>query len=142
MSGRQITKQQVEYYMSSRRQGHTQAQASAKAATSERSGRRIEAGESGVLARRERDWRTREDPFAGVWESEIIPLLERQPALNATTLFEDLQDRHPGRFSSGSKRTLQRRIKAWKALHGTDKEVMFRQGEGSGLAIQHTYYVA
>ncbi len=62
----------------------------------------------------------------------MVALLEEQPALSATTLFEDLQERHPGRFSNGGKRTFQRRVKAWKALYGPDKEVMFRQRQEPG----------
>jgi len=58
--------------------------------------------------------------------------LEKQPGLDATTLFEDLQDRHRGKFGNGKKRTFQRRVKAWKALHGPDKEVMFRQVQEPG----------
>jgi transposase InsO family protein len=118
--------------MSSRKQGQTQEQASAKAGVSERSARRIEDGRIGVLENKERHWRTRKDPFAEVWDSEVVPLLEKQPALDATTLFEDLQDRHRGKFGNGKKRTFQRRVKAWKALHGPDKEVMFRQVQEPG----------
>ena len=58
--------------------------------------------------------------------------MEKQPALDATTLFEDLQDRHRGKFGNAKKRTFQRRVKAWKALHGPDKEVMFRQVQEPG----------
>lgn len=132
MSGKRITMQQVRLYMSSRQQGLTQSQASAKASISERSARRIEEGGISVLEGKERHWRTRKDPFAEVWEVEIVPLLEKQPALDATTLFEDLQDRHPGQFGNGKKRTFQRRVKAWKALQGPDKEVMFRQVQEPG----------
>jgi len=132
MSGKRITMQQVRFYMSIRKRGQTQVQASAKAGISERSGRRIEDGGIRVLEPKERHWRTRKDPFAAVWDSEIVGLLEKQPALDATTLFEDLQERHPGRFGNGKKRTFQRRVKAWKALHGPDKEVMFRQVQQPG----------
>ena len=118
--------------MNSRKQGQTQEQASAKAGLSERSGRRIEQGRISVLESKERHWRTRKDPFAAVWDSEIVPLLEGQPVLDATTLFEDLQDRHPGKYGNAGKRTFQRRVKAWKALHGPDKEVMFRQVQEPG----------
>ncbi|MEA3643083.1 MAG: IS21 family transposase [Lamprobacter sp.] len=118
--------------MSSRKQPRTQAQASAKAGISERSARRIEHGELGGSAQRERHWRTRSDPFAEVWEEEIVSRLEQQPRLDATTLFEDLQDRHPGQYGNGKKRTFQRRVKAWKALHGADKEVIFRQVQEPG----------
>ena len=132
MSGSRITMQQARLYMSSRREGQTQSQASAKAGISERSARRIEAGGISALERKERHWRTRKDPFVEVWGREIVPLLEKQPALDATTLFEDLQDRHPGRFTNGKKRTFQRRVKAWKALHGPDKAVIFRQVQEPG----------
>lgn len=132
MSGSRITMQQARLYMSSRREGQTQSQASAKAGISERSARRIEAGGISALERKERHWRTRKDPFVEVWVREIVPLLEKQPALDATTLFEDLQDRHPGRFTNGKKRTFQRRVKAWKALHGPDKAVIFRQVQEPG----------
>jgi transposase InsO family protein len=132
MSGKRVNLQQVKLYMSSRNQGRTQAQASAKAGISERTGQRIDSGRIGVLENRERHWRTRKDPFAGIWDSEVVPLLEKQPALNATTLFEDLQDRHGDKFGNGKKRTFQRRVKAWKALHGPDKEVMFRQVQEPG----------
>jgi transposase InsO family protein len=132
MSGKRITDEQVKYYMSSRKQPRTQAQASAKAGISERSARRIEHGGFGELTPRERHWRTRSDPFAEVWEAEIVRRLEQQPRLDATTLFEDLQDRHPGEYSNAKKRTFQRRVKAWKALHGADKEVIFRQVQAPG----------
>lgn len=118
--------------MVNRQQGQTQEAAAAKAGLSERSARRIERGEAGEAASKERHWRTRKDPFAEVWDSEIVPRLEQQPKLHATTLFEDLQERHPGKFANATKRTFQRRIKAWKALHGPDKEVMFRQVKEPG----------
>ncbi len=118
--------------MSQRKQGEAQASASAKSGVSEHTGRRIEAGQVKPLENEERHWRTRKDPFAGVWDSEVVVLLEKQPRLNATTLFEDLQDRHPGRYPNGRKRTFQRRVKAWKALHGPGKEVMFRQRQEAG----------
>jgi hypothetical protein len=106
MSGKRITIEQVKFYMSNRKQSRTQAQASAKTGVSERSARRIEHGEVGVLQRKERHWRTRADPFAGVWEEEIVSRLERQPRLDATTLFEDLQERHPGEYGNGKKRII------------------------------------
>jgi hypothetical protein len=99
---------------------------------SERSARRVERGEVSVLLAGERHWRTRKDPFAAVWDSEIVPLLEQRPALTATTLFEALQERYPERYGNGKKRTFQRRVTRWKALHGPDKEVMFRQVQEPG----------
>jgi transposase InsO family protein len=106
--------------------------AAAKAGLSERTGRRIETGKYGPDTRGPRQWRTRKDPFAEVWDSEVVPRLEKEPRLNATTLFETLQDQHPERYPNNRKRTFQRRVKAWKALHGPDKEVMFRQVQEPG----------
>jgi hypothetical protein len=71
-------------------------------------------------------WRTREDPFQDVW-SELRDRLQLNPGLQAKTLFEDLQRRFPGRFQDGQLRTLQRKIKAWKAVEGPPKEVFFEQ---------------
>ncbi len=59
-------------------------------------------------------WRTRPDPFAAVWD-EIEQHLRVEPGLQAKTLFEYLQEREPGRFTDGQVRTLQRRMKNWRA---------------------------
>src|SRR5205823_14273775 len=64
-----------------------------------------------------RTWRTREDPFQDVWP-ELRDQIERHPGIQAKTLFEDLQRRFPGRFPDGQLRTLQRKLKTWKALEG------------------------
>jgi len=131
MSGKAITKKQVKLYMKHKHNGDTQEQASAKADISQRSGRRIETGT--LTGKKEvRHWRTRHDPFSEVWESEITPLLSKTPKLTPTTLFEDLQDRHPGRFPNKHKRTFQRRVKQWKALYGADKDIIFRQKKVAG----------
>ena len=73
-----------------------------------------------------RTWRTREDPFQDVWP-ELRDRLELNPGLQAKTLFEDLQRRFPGRFPDAQLRTLQRKIKTWKAVEGPPKEVFFDQ---------------
>ena len=64
----------------------TQVAAAAKAGISERSARRIEYSEALPSQREQRAWRTRADPLAPVWDSEVVPLLEADGALNAVTL--------------------------------------------------------
>jgi len=59
-------------------------------------------------------WRTREDPFADVWE-EATKMLTEKPDLTVKALFGELQKQHPGHFKSGQLRTLQRRVKQWRA---------------------------
>ena len=45
----------------------------------------------------------------------------------ALTLFEWLCQQHPSRFRPGQLRTLQRRVRTWRAQHGPDHEVYFEQ---------------
>jgi hypothetical protein len=84
---------------------------------------------------KERDWRTREDPFVEHWP-EVEALLVETPALEAKTLFELLVEKYPGRYEPGQLRTLQRRIKVWRAAHGPDKEVVLAQQHRPGEAAQ------
>ena len=76
--------------------------------------------------RQEHVWRTREDPFGDAWPW-VEGQLDEFPGLEAKTLFEVLQRQHPGRYSDGQLRTLQRRVKIWRATEGPGKEVMFPQ---------------
>lgn len=83
----------------------------------------------------ERYWRTREDPFEEDW-AEIEKKLTDAPELEAKALFEDLLGRRPGQYTEGQLRTLQRRIKRWRATKGPDKEVFFAQRHRPGEAMQ------
>ena len=76
--------------------------------------------------KKERPWRTREDPFSEVWDA-VEKQIEESPNLEAKTLFEWLQREYPGRFSDGQIRTLQRRIKLWRVTEGPAQEVYFGQ---------------
>jgi len=80
---------------------------------------------------RDRGWRTRECPFESDWEG-IRGILEINPGLEAKTIFEELQRRYPGKYRDGQLRTLQRRIKAWRAIDGPAKEVFFPQNHRPG----------
>ena len=82
-----------------------------------------------------RSWKTRKDPFEADW-SWVVGQLETSPELEAKTLFEALQREHPGGYEDGQLRTLQRRLKQWRAEHGPDKEVFFAQEHRPGEALQ------
>jgi transposase len=73
-----------------------------------------------------------------VWESELVPLLTRdgERVPQATTLLEWMEERHPGRFGQGQLRTLQRRLRDWRALHGPAHEVYFEQKAVTGREAQ------
>jgi hypothetical protein len=62
-----------------------------------------------------RDWRTRKDPFADVW-LDVLRWLQKDPDATAKELFARLREKHPGRFTDGQLRTLQRRVKEWRQL--------------------------
>ena len=70
--------------------------------------------------------RRRPDPLADFFEAEIVPMLKAAPELRAVAIFEEMQRRHPD-LSDGVRRTLERRIRSWRALYGADQEVIFRQ---------------
>lgn len=82
-----------------------------------------------------RTWLTRANPFDDVWH-EVEELMVGEPGLDAKTVFEVLQSRHPGRFVDGQVRTLQRHVRRWRAKHGPDVEVMFIQRHRPGEAMQ------
>lgn len=82
-----------------------------------------------------RDWRTRPDPFEEHWP-EIEARLRATPELEAKTVFELLQEQHPGRYEDGQLRTLQRHVKRWRAAHGPDRDVVFAQHHRPGEAAQ------
>lgn len=80
-------------------------------------------------------WRTRADPFAEVWP-KLAAMLEDAPELEAKSLFEWLQGRDPSRFQPGQLRTLQRKVRRWRAQHGPPKRIFFPQRHHAGEAIQ------
>lgn len=81
------------------------------------------------------DWRNREDPFAGDWE-DIKARLKDAPELEAKALFEHLMENGDSRYHPGQLRTLQRRIKQWRAQEGPPKDVFFAQEHRPGEAMQ------
>jgi hypothetical protein len=81
--------------------------------------------------KKDRSWRTRGDPFSEVWDA-VQKQMEESPGLEAKSLFEWLQREHPGRFSDGQIRTLQRRIKLWRVTEGPAREVYFGQVHVAG----------
>ena len=62
-----------------------------------------------------RYWRTREDPFEGVW-CGVLPWLQEDPDATAKALLERLQSNHPDRFTDAQLRTLQRRVRQWRGI--------------------------
>ena len=124
-----VTDAQVRRLREQRLSGKTLAAAAAAAGMSERTARHWQRGALPSTAKAPRTWRTREDPFAAVRQSEVVPQLvaDTKGRLQVLKLFGWLCRRHPGRFQAGQLRTLQRRARAWRAQYGGEREVYFEQ---------------
>ncbi len=81
------------------------------------------------VSRKPRDWRTRPDPLEEDWETVVVPLLksDKKGALQSTTIIEELKRKKPEKYHDGQLRTVQRRVRDWRAIEGPDKEVFFPQ---------------
>src|SRR5271170_3319419 len=108
-------------------EGKTQEASAAAAGMSMGSARKWQHGAYPSQRRKPHTWRTRPDPFGAVFESEVVPLLaaDEKRVLEARTILGELERSYPGAFTAGQVRTLQRRIREWRALHGPAKEVYF-----------------
>ena len=134
-----VTDGQVRRLMSLTPKERTLATAAAKAGMDEKTARKYRRlGMLPSTVKAEHHWRTRPDRFVEVWEW-IEQQLDLNPGLEAKTLFADLQRRHPGRFDDGQLRTLQRRVKVWRALHGPAKEIFFAQIHKPGELCQSDF---
>ncbi len=88
--------------------------------------------------KKEHTWRTRKDPFEEIW-SEVYQYLQINPGLEAKTLFEFLQRKDSGTFQDGQLRTLQRKVKIWRATEGPPKEVFFPQEHRPGKLCESDF---
>jgi hypothetical protein len=122
-----------------RAKGATQELAAARTGMSVRTVRKYERlGKLPSQLKQLRTRRTRPNPFAEDWPW-MCAQLERDPALQATTLFALLCDMHPGRYQPVQLRTLQRHIAVWRAEHGPEQEVIFPQQHRPGELAQSDF---
>ena len=116
------------------RRHHTQKIAATKAGFGASTGSRID-HDPRSPSKKKQDRRHaggKPDPLAGLWEEEILPLLEQAPGLRPIAVLEQIQLRHPDRDLNPARRTLERRMHLWRARHGEDREVIFRQTHPPG----------
>ena len=110
---------------------HSVETASAKAGFSTATGYRIKQDPVLPSQQQAARGRRRPDPLAGIWGEEVVPMLEAEPGLRPVGILEELRRRHPD-LNPNVRRTLERRVRDWKAKHGPEKEVMFRQRHEPG----------
>ena len=117
-----VTDEQVRL-LRKKRMNTTLESAAAAAGMSERTARKWANGPLPSQTKRSRDWRTREDPFAEVWTSDIEPLLrsDEEGKLEAKTVMAELM----------------RRVEIW-----TDEEIAARRlPKGSWRLLRETILV-
>src|ERR1700737_1604347 len=138
-----VTDAQVRLMRQKRMDGETQAVAAVASGMSLRTAREWDTGPAPSTTKQPRDWRTRPDPFAAVWGTDVEPLLRRdlKGVLEAKLVLEVLRMRYPEQFHAGQARTLQRRFRDWRARHGVEPEVFFEQVAvpGREAAIDFTH---
>src|SRR5215218_2571818 len=138
-----VTDAQIRLMRQTRMNGKTQAAAAAASSMSLRTAREWDTGPAPSATKQPRDWRTRPDPFAAVWLTDVEPLLrsDGKGVLEAKLVLEVLRTRYPEQFHPGQARTLQRRFRDWRARHGVEPEVFFEQVAvpGREAAIDFTH---
>ena len=107
----------------------TPAAAAAKAGFSTASAYRIEADPRLPSQKRRGRGRRRPDPLAGVWDSEIVPMLQAAPGIRAVAV---LRRRCATPSSGKACAGPWSGIRAWRALNGPERDVIFRQQHPPG----------
>ena len=139
MAYKPITDQQLRVYMTDLKK-HSQRTAAARAGFSERTARRFNLDPTPPSQRKIHHGRTVADPLEGFWENDLLPLLEKDSALQAVTLLRHLQSEHPVVFPDDRiRRTLERRVRQWRALNGPERDIIFRQTPEPGYMAQSDF---
>jgi hypothetical protein len=108
------------------RKTHSPEAAAAKAGFSTATAYRLEADSRPPSQKKAPRGRRRPDPLAAYWDAEIVPILKAAPGVRVIGVLQELRRRHPD-LNRNIRRTLERRIQAWRAVHGPEQEVIFRQ---------------
>jgi hypothetical protein len=133
-----VTDNQVRILMKALKAEKTLITAAAKAGIDEKTARRYKRlGKLPSEVKCDHTWRTRKDPFEEIWP-EIKVLLETNSGLEAKTIFQHIRNKYSG-YQDGQLRTLQRRIKIWRAIDGPAKEVFFPQDYKPGELCQSDF---
>ena len=133
MPGQHITDEQRRKFMKHITEEKLSVEtAAAKSGVSRRTGFRIkkEAPQAHTEEKKPRG-RHRPDPLEGIFDSQVVPILLNSPGIRPSAVFYELLRSNP-ELDPGVRRTLERRIRAWKAEFGPDKEVIFRQNKEAG----------
>jgi transposase InsO family protein len=105
--------------------------AAAQAGFSTATAYRLEADSRSPSQKKPPRGRRRPDPLAAYWDAEIVPMLKAAPGIRVIGVLQELRWRHPD-LNRNIRRTLERRIQAWRAVNGPEQEIIFRQRHEPG----------
>jgi len=129
---RRVTAAQVKELRRQLNQGASLRRAAMRANMDRKSARKYrDLGQLPDEARKPRTWRTWPDALAEVWPA-VAEQLQKEPRLQAKTLWDWLQRTQPGKYPESMRRTFERRVRQWKALQGSAKQVFFTQEHPPG----------
>src|SRR5262245_5954064 len=134
-----ITDHQFRRLMKLSKTEETLATAAAKAGMDEKTARKwSRIGRQQSEVKKTRTYRTRSDAFAEAWP-EIEQLLELDASIEAKTIFDHLCRQSPEKYQESQLRTLQRRVKVWRAQKGQPREVFLPQSHVPGRQAQSDF---
>jgi len=102
------------------RKTHETTVAAAKAGISRATGFRVDADPRLPSQKAAPRTRRRPDPLAAIWDAEAVPILKASPGIRTIGVLAELRRRHPD-LNPNIRRTLERRITAWRAQYGRSK---------------------
>ena len=113
------------------RKTHETTVAAAKAGISRATGFRVDADPRLPSQKAAPRARRRLDPLAAIWEADVVPILKAAPGIRTIGVLAEMRRRHP-ELNPNIRRTLERRITHWRAEHGPERDVIFRQEHEPG----------
>ncbi len=130
LAGRHITDRQKRLFMTQKKTDTIEV-AATKAGFSRATGYRLAADPAAPLQGKKPRGRRRPDSLADIFDTEVVPILGASPGIRPVGVFEELMRRHP-ELDPGVRRTLERRIRVWRAEHGPEQDVILRQKHEPG----------
>ena len=118
---------------------HTQEVAAAKSGMDVKTARKyIKSGKLPSEMKESRQYRTKNDPFVDDWD-ELSSMLSHAPGLEAKTLMDYLIEKDSCKYKWSQLRTMQRRVRDWRAENGEAQATIFKQRSQPGKQSQSDY---
>lgn len=118
---------------------HTQEVAAAKSGMDVKTARKyIKSGKLPSEMKEPRQYRTKNDPFVDDWD-ELSSMLSHAPGLEAKTLMDYLIEKDSFKYKWSQLRTMQRRVRDWRAENGEVQATIFKQRSQPGKQSQSDY---